>query len=143
MNARTADILERLQVRIHSIRLHSRPDCEADQWSKAASHWQTRVYREEIGLENGTHRGKDFTVFYSMGSAYTGKPKTSDVIHSLLMDSEAAEESFEDWCSNFGYDSDSRKAERTYRACMETAKKMHRLFTEAELAELREAFSEY
>jgi hypothetical protein len=34
-------------------------------------------------------------------------PPLADILYSLLLDSEAADESFEDWCANFGYDSDS------------------------------------
>jgi hypothetical protein len=41
-------------------------------------------------------------------------PKLADVLYSLLLDGEAADETFEDWCANYGYDSDSRKAEATF-----------------------------
>lgn len=32
---------------------------------------------------------------------------------------EATNTTFEDWCANFGYDTDSRKAEQTYNKCRE------------------------
>lgn len=54
------------------------------------------------------------------------KPSLDDVLYSLLIDAEAHDQSFEDWCSNFGYDTDSRKALATYMACQETATKLRR-----------------
>jgi len=36
--------------------------------------------------------------------------------------------SFEDFCSEFGYDEDSRKAERTYKACLKEWKDVERVF---------------
>ena len=45
-----------------------------------------------------------------------GKPKTptaEDVLASLLMDARDVE-SFEDWCGEYGYDTDSRKALELY-----------------------------
>src|SRR5690606_33602845 len=41
-------------------------------------------------------------------------PHAADVLHSLILDSAAADQTFESWCDEFGYDSDSRKAEATY-----------------------------
>lgn len=72
-------------------------------------------------------------------------PKPADVLHSLLMDGDAFFDgmTFEDWCGNLGYDTDSRKAEATYRACDEIGRRLTWMFSEDELAQLREAASEY
>jgi hypothetical protein len=52
-------------------------------------------------------------------------PETRDVISSLLMDGDVVQYGgFEDWASNYGYDTDSRKAEQTYRACLEIGLKI-------------------
>lgn len=45
------------------------------------------------------------------------KPTLPGVLYSLLMDSHAGVESFPDFCSNLGYDEDSRKAFATWEAC--------------------------
>jgi hypothetical protein len=72
------------------------------------------------------------------------EPNALDVIHSLLMDGGAIDEgSFEDWASNLGYETDSRKAEAMYRACVDIGLKLRNALGEAGLSELREAFSEY
>ena len=45
---------------------------------------------------------------------------------------------FEDFCGNFGYDSDSRKAFDVYLAVQDEARKVTRFFTAEEMEELRE-----
>jgi hypothetical protein len=71
-------------------------------------------------------------------------PDVLDVVASLLMDSEAIDcGTFEEWASNLGYDTDSRKAEATYRACLEIGLKLRAALGDTALAELREAFQGY
>lgn len=45
---------------------------------------------------------------------------------------------FEDFCSEFGYDSDSRKAEKTYKAVVRDWHKVNKFFTPEEIEELQE-----
>lgn len=76
----------------------------------------------------------------------TPVPKTpcnKDIMHSLLLDASAGSESFNDWCDNFGYESDSIKAFNTYQHCCNTAKELSKLFTRAELADMREQLQDY
>jgi hypothetical protein len=71
-------------------------------------------------------------------------PKAEDVLHSLLLDSDAIEHSsFENWAADFGYDEDSRKAEAIYRACLEIGLKLRNAFGDAKLQELRDLFQDY
>ncbi len=70
-------------------------------------------------------------------------PSACDVLYSLLTDATAFEQTFEDWCSNFGYDTDSRKAEQTYQACVAKGRALASAFTPAEIATLQEAFQDY
>ena len=72
-------------------------------------------------------------------------PKPADVLHSLALDGEAFFDglTFEDWAANLGYDTDSRKAEAMYRACDETGRRLARMFSRDEIAQLREAASDY
>lgn len=53
-------------------------------------------------------------------------PESVDVIQSLLSD--ATEESFDEWCRNFGYDTDSRKALAMWETCREIDRVMRRCF---------------
>lgn len=71
-------------------------------------------------------------------------PTVRDVLYSLVSDSDVLEyATFEEWADSIGYDKDSRAAEKTYRACLETGLKLRAMFGDATLAKLREAFSDY
>lgn len=72
-----------------------------------------------------TH-GKRLTTYFSQGYGISGDPKAQDVLNALALDSSGVENarSFEEWCAEYGYDTDSRKAERIYRACEKQAEKL-------------------
>jgi hypothetical protein len=55
------------------------------------------------------------------------QPDIDGVLYSLVMDYLAGQNSFEDFCSDFGYDTDSRKALETYLACQGNGLKLIRL----------------
>lgn len=55
----------------------------------------------------------------------------------FVSDACCAESSFEDFCADFGYDTDSRRAYSTYCACKRSADKLHRLYA-GDLAQLRD-----
>jgi hypothetical protein len=70
--------------------------------------------------------GKQLTTYFSQGYGITGEPKPEDVLSSLSLDSSGVENSrsFEDWAAEYGYDTDSRKAERIYKVCEKQANKL-------------------
>lgn len=71
-------------------------------------------------------------------------PNFADVLHSLASDADAIDAGgFEEWAENLGYDTDSRKAEATYRACLDIALKLRNALGEQGLATLREAVQDY
>ena len=70
-------------------------------------------------------------------------PHAADVLHCLILDSSAAEQTFANWCAEFGYDTDSRKAIATYEACQQGADKLRRVFSRDVLAQLAEALQDY
>jgi hypothetical protein len=70
-------------------------------------------------------------------------PKIQDALYSLILDSSALETSFEYWCSDYGYDTDSRKAFETYEACCDIGKKVNRLFNSKTRAAMRDFFQDY
>ena len=82
-------------------------------------------------------------VVYGTHATPVPPPDAADVVHSLIMDASTTDEEFEDWASNYGYDPDSREAERIYKACRLTAAALRRAFTRDELTQLEEAFSDY
>ncbi len=52
------------------------------------------------------------------------KPTSFDLISCLVLDSRGVGQSFESWCSDYGYDTDSRKAFSIYEDCQENATKL-------------------
>lgn len=71
-------------------------------------------------------------------------PVFADVLHSLASDSDVIDcGGFEEWAENYGMDTDSRKAEASYRACLEIALKLRNALGEQGLATLREAVQDY
>ncbi len=56
------------------------------------------------------------------------RPSLADVVSSLLSDAQCSADSFEDFCADCGYDTDSRKALETYLACQTIGTAVRRLF---------------
>ena len=70
-------------------------------------------------------------------------PSIVDVVWSLLVDSSGDFSSFENWAGDYGYDTDSREAERIFTACRDTKLKLETLFTASELEQLHELYQDY
>ena len=70
-------------------------------------------------------------------------PEVRDVLYSLLMDKLCANNEFEDFCADFGYDTDSRKAENIYNELVNISNKLYRNFSSHELEILEECFRDY
>jgi hypothetical protein len=67
----------------------------------------------------------------------------ASVLYCLLLDGYANDQNFNDWCDNYGYDSDSISAFETYRACCESGKKLEKLFPRQQREHLRELLQDY
>ncbi len=67
---------------------------------------------------------RKLSTFYSMGSAHRNAPKAIDVLDCLLSDASYADESFEDYCANLGYETDSRTARKSWKATIKNAAKL-------------------
>lgn len=95
------------------------PKKKSDNWQETADQWCITI--NGIGFEYYTgigHRDKK--------TDRPQKPELSGVLSSLAFGAGACDESFDDWCSNFGFDTDSRKALETYLACQENASKLRK-----------------
>lgn len=79
--------------------------------------WKHVAY--EVELHAG-RRGVLRTV-YKAGIAHQTIPTAGDIFQALVNDARSVVgETFETWASGMGYDTDSRKAEETFRACLDT-----------------------
>lgn len=89
------------------------------------------IYR--ITLKNKLHT---YRFNFGQSIANTGiTPRPYDVL-SCLQKYEVG--SFEDFCSDFGYDTDSRSAYKTYKAVMKEWKNVELLFTPEQIEQLQE-----
>lgn len=65
------------------------------------------------------HHGRDMRVSFGQGAGHVDAPTVADVLECLASDAatyDQADRFDEDWARDYGYDPDSRDAERTYRA---------------------------
>jgi hypothetical protein len=86
--------------------------------------------------------GKVWDVKYSTGTGIVA-PTREDVIASLFSDSGCAEESFSDFCSSMGYETDSRSALKTWKACRRNARKLKAFIPEKSYGILADFANEY
>ncbi|MBX6192201.1 hypothetical protein [Pseudomonas aeruginosa] len=70
-------------------------------------------------------------------------PCAADVLYCLLSDANGADQNFNDWCADFGYDPDSRKALATYDECSKVLADVRAFFSAAEREKLAELLEGY
>lgn len=78
---------------------------------------------------------RQLTVDFYTGPACYGEPTAADVLDCLVSDVRYGEVSFEEFCSDLGYEEDSRRAYATWEKCRELAPRVRRF--------LGDAFEEY
>lgn len=76
-----------------------------------------------------SYDGNSMSVPYSMGLGLSGSPEIEDVLDCLASDASGIENArnFEDWAAEYGYDRDSRKAEKTYNQCKKQSRELNEL----------------
>jgi len=89
--------------------------------------------------------GQKVSFDWKQGMGIATKPQGFEVISSVCREFlEASEGSFDDWAGNFGYDSDSRKAEAIYNQCLALGDKLKKLgLSRAEVQALAEFASRF
>ncbi len=99
-----------------------------------------RAHMEQVAISSGR-------IASARDKFWRGKkilPKLADVIYCLVSDADVLNYSnFEDWANEFGYDPDSRSAEKTYKQCLDSALSLRTLLGEDKLSELRELLADY
>lgn len=118
-------------LKIKNTRVETRAD--ADEWDKQASHWMVSITCNKVK--------RSFS--YSMGSAIEGEPQLIGVIYSIVLDSSAVHQTFEDWCQNIDQDTDSIRAKKTFNACLKNAAKLVDLLGGEEVRQALECEMDY
>jgi hypothetical protein len=77
---------------------------------------------------------RSMVVYFSQGSSCTTAPTCEEVLGCVANDVHGFEnaDSFEDWCSMYGYDTDSRRAEKTYKAVERQATALARVLNDSD-----------
>lgn len=97
-------------------------------WPADAFHWKVTL----------RHKERRLTTEFHQGSAHTSPPTAADVLSCLVSDAVSVEQEpdFEGWAESLGYDSDSRKAERVYRACARIRGRVRQFLPDFDLFDL-------
>lgn len=113
-----ASVCEALKIRIES-----RPTVAptTEEWPEGSSHWVVVLHMGRRSIRTPYH----------MGPAFEGEPSVADVLSSLMIDASCGDQSFEDYCSDLGVNSDSRKEYASWEACHEIAPKVRRFLGKA------------
>lgn len=123
-----ADFVKDNQITMTVERADSNP--AQPEWNDA-DHWRCRL----VSRLNKSR----MTVYFSKGYGHHGaEPIASEVLDCLAMDAAGIENSgdFTDWCNEYGYDTDSRKAERTFKLIQKQADQLRRLLGDDSYNEL-------
>jgi hypothetical protein len=91
-------------------------------YSMGRSYSYIAVHRTEVADVRVEDAG-----FSDHTSLFAKAPKIPEVLYSLQSDA-SVPDSFDHFCEEFGYDTDSRKAEKIHQACLQTHKNLHTLF---------------
>ncbi len=94
--------------------------------SSQMDHWKVTLVRKDPATYR-VKRAYRMTITFSMGYGHHGaEPKVGDVLECLASDASSVDNAgdFERWCAEIGYDPDSRKHEKTYKACEHQASRL-------------------
>lgn len=94
-----------------------------EQWARK-HHLDVYYYRDKVQAQKQLKAAKE-----------EAKPTAYDVLACLTKYDPGT---FEDFCSDFGYDEDSRTAEQIYFAVVKEYKRLSRIFTAEQMEELQE-----
>jgi hypothetical protein len=94
---------------------------EGPNYTRDDQDWEHNAYIVRL-----KRAGRVLTTDWMQGLGIAHDPQPEDVLASLMLDASAYENArdFSDFAADFGYDEDSRKAERIYAACGVTARKL-------------------
>jgi len=86
--------------------------------------WQKRALPYRCVLR---YKGRQLTTYIYLGFMHTEEPSSADIVCCMISAASALGQNFESWASAFGYNTDSRKAERTYNEYRKSGEKVRRL----------------
>lgn len=96
----------------------SMPWDKQDEWQQRATGWRCQI----------SYQGRRYSFDYWKGAGHgTTPPTVDDCLDCLLSDASLGDNDFDDFCSELDYDTDSRKAHRSWMACQRVNRAIRRL----------------
>lgn len=129
-NITLEQFIQQNNIRFECKRVNSRPDGFMDEPSgtgNAINNQGTRHFKCRIS--SGALAMNGFNLYFSQGSAHTADPTAAEVLDCLASGAASVENagSFEDWAEELGFETDSRKAEKAYKAIKRQAEQLQRI----------------
>ena len=127
-----------LNIKIASEKIFKTREDMNDEWKKIANKWQVKL----------AYFDKEYVMNFYMGSGLVDKmnkpkkPTKEDVLYSMIID-DVSNMNFNDFCDEFGYNKDSIKALKTYKACLKETEAYYDMFDREEREVLRELLEDY
>lgn len=125
-------------IKLYVKRVDKTREDMSDEWKRTANKWKVKL----------VYFNKEYITDFYMGSGLVNemgnpqKPTKKDVLYSMVMD-DVNNMDFNDFCNEFGYDNDSIKALKIYKACLRTTKLYYNMFDYKEREILRELLEDY
>lgn len=100
---------------------------ECNQMNRFLSEFARKERVKKVGTKGG------------IGKLQLVPPAPADLLYCLCMEYDVMDSGgYEEWARDYGYDPDSRKAEKIYKLCMEQSLKLRSVLGEKRINELRE-----
>jgi len=103
--------------------------------------WNDNQYRPKYRIRitrKQTRRSLTFNFWDSIAHDHEGKRPTAYDVLACLSSDQYCPDNFEEFCGEYGYDTDSIKASKLFKVCSRFAKRIKAFFTITELGELSE-----
>jgi hypothetical protein len=128
--------LARHGITAEAFLVDQRPDSLMADMPAGSRHWRVVLKRWEP--DNYTPHRRQLTVYFSQGPAIEQELTAEDVLDCLASDWAGWDQAhnFGEWCMDYGYDTDSRKAEAIWRELGRQAAQLERFLGAALVREL-------
>lgn len=106
------------------------------EWVEGPTHdvdddgWEHHGGKVRISHRHPSGTTRQVTLPYRMGMGLDPyEMRAADVVSSVALDAQLGELDFDEFCSELGYDTDSRKAHASWRECQRSAQRFERFCT--------------
>jgi hypothetical protein len=126
------DFLEKFGLKASATYVSHEPPAWDEKQEYIRPKYRVRISRKK------TRKSLTFNFWDSIANDQKGiRPSAYSVLACISSD-QYCPDTFKDFCSDYGYDTDSIKVLKTFKVCSKFARRIRNFFTETELEELSE-----